>query len=226
LFSDVQGCAAQRIGTLAKRGAPYQQSIGLFNFRELFLPSGQTMSVNGRDVTGPITVLQGGTIREVSIVTLGADLDTTTQFFDQPDDGDGDPMNLAELQAQVATLTASVASLTTERDAAVASLAESTAAAAAAAKAARTAAVAQLAVDTGETFSDAERDVYLSMSQAQFDAAGASMRAMVIRYKKINPGLFKDEATGDPGTKETKATFSVGDVYAKRAKAALAAAQV
>ncbi len=81
LFSDLAGSSAERIAARAVRGAPYQMSVGLFDYREVFLQAGQTMRVNGRDFTGPLTVLQSGTVREVSIVTLGADPQATAQFF-------------------------------------------------------------------------------------------------------------------------------------------------
>ena len=81
LFSDIAGSTAERLAQLAMRGAPLQMSIGLFNFAEEFVPAGQVVTVGGKTVPGPVTVLKRGVIRECSIVTLGADSATSAQLF-------------------------------------------------------------------------------------------------------------------------------------------------
>ena len=83
LFSDMVNSQAEKIGQLAQRGAPFQMSIGLFGFREDAIPPGQVATVNSRAIAGPATVLRGGTVREVSIVTLGADPQATARLFGQ-----------------------------------------------------------------------------------------------------------------------------------------------
>lgn len=81
LFSDLPGSTAQRIAELCARGMPYQMSVGLFGYTESYIPSGTVLTVNSATVTGPATVLRGGHVREVSIVALGADSDTTAKLF-------------------------------------------------------------------------------------------------------------------------------------------------
>ena len=81
LFSDIAGSTAERLAQLAMRGAPLQMSIGLFNFTEEFVPAGQVVTVGGKTVPGPVTVLKRGVIRECSIVTLGADSATSARLF-------------------------------------------------------------------------------------------------------------------------------------------------
>ena len=81
LFSDIAGSTAERLAQLAMRGAPLQMSIGLFNFAEEFVPAGQVVTVGGKTVPGPVTVLRRGVIRECSIVTLGADSATSARLF-------------------------------------------------------------------------------------------------------------------------------------------------
>lgn len=81
LFSDIPGGQAERIAQLAKRGVPLQLSVGLFYYSELFVAAGQQVTVNDRTVSGPVTVLSGGTVREVSVVALGADADSSARFF-------------------------------------------------------------------------------------------------------------------------------------------------
>ena len=83
LFSDIPGGQAEKIGQLAQRGAPFQMSVGLYGFREDTILLGQVATVNSRTVHGPATVLRGGTVREVSIVTLGADPRATARLFGQ-----------------------------------------------------------------------------------------------------------------------------------------------
>ncbi len=81
LFSDMPGSTAERLAQLAQRGAPLQMSIGLFGYSEEAYAAGHSLTVNGRPVSGPITVLRGGTVREVSICTLGADPNTDVRLF-------------------------------------------------------------------------------------------------------------------------------------------------
>ena len=83
LFSDIPGSTAEKIGQLAQRGAPYQMSVGLFDFTESTIPLGQVATVNSRTVGGPATVLRNGVVREVSIVTLGADPQAKARLFSQ-----------------------------------------------------------------------------------------------------------------------------------------------
>ena len=81
LFSDMAGTAAERIGQLAQRGAPFQLSVGLYGYNEQMLDAGQAATVNGRTVSGPVSILRRGTVREVSIVTLGADYESSARLF-------------------------------------------------------------------------------------------------------------------------------------------------
>lgn len=64
---------AGKIVATAKKGFPWQASIGLKVKKREFIEAGQTVKVNGRNFTGPITVIRSGTLREVSFVSMGAD---------------------------------------------------------------------------------------------------------------------------------------------------------
>ncbi|MBR0226126.1 MAG: hypothetical protein IJL92_08730 [Thermoguttaceae bacterium] len=67
---------ADKIAKLAERGAALQASIatGLINPDDIELvEEGQTVHVNGRDFTGPIEVVRRWKLKEISIVTVGAD---------------------------------------------------------------------------------------------------------------------------------------------------------
>lgn len=119
LFSDIPGSCGEQIAQCAVRGAPYQMSVGLFGYNELWVASGSSQLVNGQVFQGPVTVLQGGRVREVSVVALGADPNTDAQFFSAPTHATPNPPKpqgpitmpptIEELTAQVATLTAQLA---------------------------------------------------------------------------------------------------------------------
>jgi hypothetical protein len=81
LFADLRGERAERIGQLAERGIVFQMSVGLFGYGEERLAAGQTKIINGKAVSGPVSILSGGRVRECSIVALGADANTVTAFF-------------------------------------------------------------------------------------------------------------------------------------------------
>ena len=81
LFSDMQGSPAERIAQLAQRGVPFEMSVGLYSFTTESIPAGKSVAVNGQVFNGPVNVLRKGQVREVSIVTLGADPKTAVQVF-------------------------------------------------------------------------------------------------------------------------------------------------
>jgi hypothetical protein len=109
IFSDMAGSAAERIAQLASRGVPYEMSVGLYGFTREFVPAGKSVQVNGQTFNGPVNVLRNGQVREVSIVTLGADPRTDSKFFEQPTGDASMPQTVEQLSAQVAELTAQVA---------------------------------------------------------------------------------------------------------------------
>lgn len=61
----------------ARNGFPWQMSIGANPIRTEFLEAGKQAKVNGRDVTGPMTISRETSLGEVSFVPLGADGDTS-----------------------------------------------------------------------------------------------------------------------------------------------------
>jgi hypothetical protein len=81
LFSDIAGSQGEKIALLAQRGVPYQISVGLYHYAEEYIGRGQSVTVNGKTVEGPVTVLRNGRVRECSIVTLGADSDAKARLF-------------------------------------------------------------------------------------------------------------------------------------------------
>jgi hypothetical protein len=72
---------SQKVASLADEGFPWQMSIRIVP-KEIFeLRPSETVVINGQSVTGPLTVFQDSTIREVSFCALGADRDTIAHIF-------------------------------------------------------------------------------------------------------------------------------------------------
>lgn len=74
---------AERIVRLARRGYRWQLSIGAKNGRVERVKSGVKVQVNGRDFTGPLSIVRGAVVREVSVVKQGADADTSVAIAAQ-----------------------------------------------------------------------------------------------------------------------------------------------
>lgn len=71
---------AEKVISLAERGFQWQASIGADVIRAEKLPSGETAIVNGQTVTGPARIVRESRLREVSVVTLGADDNTSASL--------------------------------------------------------------------------------------------------------------------------------------------------
>lgn len=68
---------ADRVIGLAKAGIPLQASIGADAGRIENVGAGGTVTVNGRDFSGPVSVVRASNLRETSVVLLGADANTS-----------------------------------------------------------------------------------------------------------------------------------------------------
>ena len=65
--------AAREVVTSARNGFPWQASIGASVEEFEFIKENQSVTVNGRSLTGPLNVVRRSTLGEVSFVDLGAD---------------------------------------------------------------------------------------------------------------------------------------------------------
>jgi phage major head subunit gpT-like protein len=72
-----EGPLADRVISLARKGLRLQASIGADTGRIENVAPGEVVNVNGRDFTGPISVVRASSLREVSIVLFGADAATS-----------------------------------------------------------------------------------------------------------------------------------------------------
>jgi len=72
-----EGQTFDRVMRLAAKGMKFQASIGADIQRSEFVEAGQKVTVNGREFAGPISVVRASSLREVSIVLMGADPNTS-----------------------------------------------------------------------------------------------------------------------------------------------------
>jgi len=71
------GPLVEKVLGYAKRGWKFQASIGADVNRIENVAPGEMVTVNGREFTGPISVVRASTLREVSVVLFGADASTS-----------------------------------------------------------------------------------------------------------------------------------------------------
>lgn len=72
--------AARDVVIAAKRGYPWQASVGVSVSQSVMIRDGETGAANGRPVEGPAYIVAAGTLREISIVDIGADDQTTVSI--------------------------------------------------------------------------------------------------------------------------------------------------
>lgn len=82
-----EGDTAQKVLALARRGMKFQASIGADTGRIENVGPGETVTVNGRDFQGPISVVRASALREVSIVLMGADASTSAAIAAEANEG-------------------------------------------------------------------------------------------------------------------------------------------
>lgn len=212
IFSDFDA-AAKSVADKAGRGLRYQQSLGVFDYAIESLRAGATADINGQPITGPVDIYRDGTVREISIVVLGADGATSATFFSaggtrHEDDTMAEDTRVAEAQAAVVALTA-------ERDALAADLAVLTAereALLAAARAAREREIDALFAALSLPL-DTEKAPYLAMTADVFAAVSAHMKAA--HASASTPDDFRRVAEEGEETKK-KAPLSLAAVYDAR----------
>ena len=73
-----EGGTAEKVIGLARNGFKFQASVGVKAEKFKDIQEGESVEVNGRTLQGPFTLIQAGSLYEISIVPLGADSDTET----------------------------------------------------------------------------------------------------------------------------------------------------
>lgn len=84
-----EGETAQKVLALARKGMRFQASIGADTGRIENIAPGESVTVNGREFTGPLSVVRGSALREVSIVLMGADASTSAAIAAEANEGEG-----------------------------------------------------------------------------------------------------------------------------------------
>lgn len=202
LFHDIDD-RAREIVAKSGRGARYQMSVGLFDATSKTRKGPVTL--NGRTIPGPVTILQGGIIREVSIVTLGADRSTSADFF-SAQTGKPNMSHESDESGQIADLKAQLAAMAVRAETAEAALDAER-------KQAREVALSALFSELGRQCPEAAKPHYLAMSAEAFAAVAAELRAS----KPTAPAhLFQEQATGEPGGATPKPVIDMAAIYAAR----------
>jgi len=82
---------AQRVLELARRGMKFQASVGADVGRIENIQAGESVSVNNRTFSGPVSIVRGSALRETSIVLMGADGNTSASIAAQQEVDMADP---------------------------------------------------------------------------------------------------------------------------------------
>jgi hypothetical protein len=113
------GFYANEVVESAKNGFPWQASIGASVDRALFLEEGESMVVNGHEVSGPLVVAKKTRLNEVSFVPLGADPKTSAKVAAEANGARTDTIGVETMKFEkfVASLGLDIDSLSDEQKA-------------------------------------------------------------------------------------------------------------
>lgn len=155
---------ADEIANKADAGMPWQLSVGIWPGEITEIKAGTSINLNGATVTGPLIIFKNNTIREISVVTLGADSNTNANVFtatlpednNMPDQNTDNSAALAQLEAENATLKVANAELTQKINEFSAQQ--------------KTAKVKALFLTLGRDYTDDAAQPYLDLTDTQFSA--------------------------------------------------------
>jgi hypothetical protein len=215
-FSDIDDDAKQ-IALKAKRGTKYELSLGVRTGIVNLIKTGIVM-VNGREFDAPISVVKNAVIPEVSIVTFGADSETSATFMSKhhedesmaqpkPDntvsvDAELTAENSAlktqviELTAQLDLQKAAAATAVTEKDAIALQLSQIV-------ESQRVDDVKGLFASVGKDYTEGNAKPYLQMSKESFDAVAGDFKAKKPTVESLQLGAYDFGADEDDKGKET-----------------------
>ncbi len=220
----------RQIAEKAARGFPYELSVGIYEGSEEEFQAGKSVTVNGREFTGPITVIRNATLREISVVALGADTNTQADIaaaqphedITMPDPSKGaggnnpagDNAQLIELTARVAELQQHVETEKQRADQAEQALAEFR-------QESRLNDIKRLLADIGIEYSDEHAKPYLELSDEAFAVLSDQVRGSLNAAGSGHAdALFSDASADGDATQSdqgsSQISLSVTDIYAKR----------
>lgn len=195
---------AQEVLSDSEEGFPWQMSVHIEPGSVEQVQAGTTIQLNGKNLTGPLTVFRNSLIRECSFCVTGHDSNTTatafarsTAAFSQPNH-EGNTMTKEE-QDRMAALEAENAALQ-------AKVKDQEQKAKEFAHAQRDATVKQLFSDLKLTFSAEAAAPYMTLDDAHFTALAAQMRNTFNAWQKAGPqkaALFMHTATTGAANSDT-----------------------
>lgn len=189
-------------------GFPWQMSVRIEPSSIEEIQAGNTVTVNGKLLHGPITVFRGGRIREVSFCALGADENTMAVAASHNPNNPQEDTGVTELEQVKDALKQAE----TERDAAQTELKQFKAQK-------RNDDIAVLEKELKTQFSAEDKTAYTAMDDSSFSFTAKQLRQFSGKNSPANNGpsnLFTHQAKSDGNEKQTFGAGSLVDQAKQR----------
>ena len=191
-----------QVATDSDDGFPWQMSVRIEPSSIDEIQAGNTVTVNGKLLHGPITVFRGGRIREVSFCALGADENTMAVAASHNPNNPNEDTDVTELEQVKDALKQAE----TERDAAQTELKQFKAQK-------RNDDIAALETELKTQFSAEDKAAYTAMDDASFSFSAKQLRQFSAKNTPANASpahLFTHQAKVDESNE--KQTFGAGSL--------------
>ena len=190
-----------QVATDSDDGFPWQMSVRIEPSSIDEIQAGNTVTVNGKLLHGPITVFRGGRIREVSFCALGADENTMAVAASHNPNNPQEDTDVTELEQAKAALQQAEA----DRDAAQTELKQFKAQK-------RNDDIAALETELKTQFSVEDKAAYTAMDDSSFSFTAKQLRQFSAKNTPTNAGaahLFTHQAKADESNAKQ---FSAGSL--------------
>ncbi|WHP06769.1 hypothetical protein QLH32_04670 [Acinetobacter corruptisaponis] len=197
-----------QVATDSDDGFPWQMSVRIEPSSIDEIQAGNTVTVNGKLLHGPITVFRGGRIREVSFCALGADENTMAVAASHNPNNPQEDTDVTELEQAKAALQQAE----TERDNALNELKQFKAEK-------RNDDISTLEKELKTQFSAEDKAAYTAMDDASFSFTAKQLRQFSGKSSPANNGpsnLFTHQAKSDGNEKQTFGAGSLVDQAKQR----------
>lgn len=197
-----------QVATDSDDGFPWQMSVRIEPASIDEIQAGNTVTVNGKLLHGPITVFRGGRIREVSFCALGADENTMAVAASHNPNNPQEDTDVTELEQAKAALQQAE----TERDNALNELKQFKAEK-------RNDDISALEKELKTQFSAEDKAAYTAMDDASFSFTAKQLRQFSGKNSPANNGpsnLFTHQAKSDGNEKQTFGAGSLVDQAKQR----------
>lgn len=197
-----------QVATDSDDGFPWQMSVRIEPSSIDEIQAGNTVTVNGKLLHGPITVFRGGRIREVSFCALGADENTMAVAASHNPNNPQEDTDVTELEQAKAALQQAE----TERDNALNELKQFKANK-------RNEDISALEKELKTQFSAEDKAAYTAMDDASFSFTAKQLRQFSGKNSPANNGpsnLFTHQAKSDGNEKQTFGAGSLVDQAKQR----------